>query len=93
MTPPANDNAHTLAQPITIGSANCVAVTGMSWKWVTRFAQAHGVPVWRVGSRKQLIPAAPLAEAMARAAAEAQPLTFHDEVEAFVAGVAARMRR
>lgn len=79
---PANDNA-VLARPIAISSANCVAVTGMSWSWVIRFARAHGVPVWRVGTRKQLVPAAPLAEALERAAASAAPLSYEDEVEAY----------
>lgn len=76
-TTPANDNSIARhAQPITISSANCLALTGMSWSWVTRFARAHGVPIWRVGSRKQVIPGAPLLAAME--AANAAPRTDDD---------------
>jgi hypothetical protein len=73
------------AQPLSISSANCVALTGMSWSWVTRFAREHGVPLWRVGARKQLIPAAQLVAAMERVAAEAptaRPLTMAEEIAA-----------
>lgn len=85
-TIPANDNDGASiarhAQPITISSANCLALTGMSWSWVVRFARAHGVPIWRVGSRKQVIPGPQLAAAMEAAnaaAGQAEPLTADDE--------------
>jgi hypothetical protein len=82
------------AQPLSISSANCVALTGMSWSWVTRFAREHGVPLWRVGARKQLIPAAQLVAAMERVAAEASPtreLTVEEELAAIKAKVTAAM--
>lgn len=88
---PANDNS-VLAQPIAVSSANCIAITGMSWTWVLRFARAHSVPLWRVGTRKQLVPAAALAAAMERVAASAQPLSYEDEVEAMKAEIAREMR-
>lgn len=88
---PANDNARILAQaqPLAVSSANCVALTGMSWSWVTRFARAQGVPIWRVGARKQLIPAGPLAEALARVAAATELPTFEDRVAAYNAKIVA----
>jgi hypothetical protein len=52
-------------QPLTIGASNCVLAVGMSWQWVLRFARAHGVPIFRVGDRKQLVSAAPLLAALA----------------------------
>lgn len=88
---PANDNA-VRAHPLAVSSANCVDMTGMSWTWIVRFARAQGVPVWRVGTRKQLVPAAALLAAMERAAADALPASFDDEVEAFKAEIARKMR-
>jgi hypothetical protein len=82
-------------EPLTISSANCLAVTGMSWAWVTRFARSHGVPVWRVGTRKQLVPGAPLAAAMARAAAAVEPpreLSYAEEIARVEANIAAKLR-
>jgi hypothetical protein len=66
----------------------------MSWSWVTRFAREHGVPLWRVGARKQLIPAAQLVAAMERVASEAtttRELTFQEELAAIEAKVTAAM--
>jgi len=86
------DDIASRVHPISISSANCVAVTGMSWSWVTRFARAHGVPIWRIGTRKQLIPAASLLAAMERVAAEATPareLTVEEEVEKIKAEITA----
>jgi hypothetical protein len=87
----SNDNARPM--PIAISSANCVAMTGMSWSWVTRFARANGVAIWRVGVRKQLIPGAALAEAMQRVAATAPELSLDDACAAYEAELIARMRK
>jgi hypothetical protein len=92
-----SENVRSLAtrvHPLSISSANCVAVTGMSWSWVTRFAREHGVPLWRVGARKQLIPAAQLVAAMERVASEAtttRELSFQEELAAIEAKVTAAM--
>ena len=75
---------------ITITSANCTAVTGMSWKWLRRFARANGVPVWRL-SRRSAIPARQLFEAMEAAAAEQEPATLDQRVEAKLAALARRI--
>ena len=80
--------------PISISSANCVAATGMSWSWVMRFAHEHNVPIWRVGTRKQLVAAIPLLAALERAAvrADASVLTFEDELAALERSVAEKLR-
>lgn len=75
-------------QPLLIGAGNAVAMTGMSWAWVRRFARAHGIPTYRVGPRKQLVDGAALLEAIRRASEREQsmaPLTDEQERE--------RMRR
>ena len=83
MTTPANDNSGSITQrvnAIAISSANCVAITGMSWTWCLRFARAHDVTVWRVGERKQLISAHAFEAALQRVAAERPPVTEADEL-------------
>lgn len=56
-------------QPISIGCKNASDMTGMSWEACLRFARAAGVPITRVGHRTYVIPAAPMKEALQRAAA------------------------
>lgn len=58
---------------LTISSGNSVSATGLSFAFWKRFARAHDVPVLRVGTRKLLIPAAPLLAAIHRVAEQAQP--------------------
>jgi hypothetical protein len=69
--------------PISVSAANCVAVTGMSWSWVLRFARENGVEVWRVGARKQVVSGPQLAAAMARVKnlAPARELTDEELLE------------
>jgi hypothetical protein len=81
----------TSTQPIAISAANCVEMTGMSWTWVTRFARAHDVPIWRV-ARKHLVPAQRLLAALESAAAELAPVCPSDEVERLKAEIAAHLR-
>jgi hypothetical protein len=57
------------ACPGTISSRTCLDATGMGWAWCRRFAAANGVPCWRVGERKVVIPLAPLMAAVERVAA------------------------
>lgn len=84
------------ALPITISSANCVALTGLSWKWVTRFCREHGVPMLAVGVRKRVVPGAALAAAMQRVAATRppqRPLSDAEEMLAAEAQLRERLRR
>ncbi len=80
------------AQPIAVSCENCVAMTGMSWKWCVRFARANDVPLWRIGPRKHVIPAAPLAAALERAAVAQPPTSTADEVAQLKAQIAAALR-
>lgn len=74
------------AAPLTLSARNCEALVGMSWKWCTTFARAHGVRILRVSERKQLLPAAEFFAAIekeaARLGASATPLTDEQEREA-----------
>jgi multidrug resistance efflux pump len=63
---------------ISISAENCKAATGMSWSWVLRFAQAHGVQVRKL-ARKHLVSARELEAAMDRVAA-AEPVAAQDAV-------------
>ncbi len=87
----SNSNGEQVPQPIMISATNCEAFTGMSWDWITRFARAHGVPVWRL-ARKHTIPAGALAAALARAAAAAPPTDTADEVAQLREQIAASFR-
>lgn len=77
---------------LTVSASNCEAVTGMSWKWVQRFALAHDVPIYRI-ARRPLIPAAQLAAAFERAAASVAPGTAADEVARLKAEIVAELHR
>ena len=66
--------------PITIGPANAVGMTGVSWRWLRDNAARLGVPIWRVGG-KSMIPAAPLLHALEREAAQEEPHELTDEEE------------
>ena len=79
------------AQPIMISSSNCELLLGVSWRWLTRFARAHSVPMWQLGSRR-FVPAAPLAAALERAAAHADPASVAGEVARLKAELAAEFR-
>lgn len=68
---PAEDSQPVYA--VTVSSKTCLDTIGMSWHWAIRFCRAHGVPIWRIAERKQLIPVAPLMAAMARVAAQPEP--------------------
>jgi hypothetical protein len=81
----ARPQSDPLAAPITISAKNCEQLVGMSWPWVRRFAAANGVPCWRVGNRKHLIPVAPLMAALARASATATPARELSDVERLAA--------
>jgi hypothetical protein len=40
---------------ISITSANCLAVTGLPWRWVLGWAKGHGVQVKKPGKRRLLL--------------------------------------
>jgi len=61
----------------------------MSWKWLRAFARKHSVPVWQL-SRRALIPARRLFEAMEAAAAEHDPKTLDERVAVKLAALTRR---
>ena len=66
--------------PLTIGPANAVGMTGVSWRWLRDNAERLGVPIWQVGG-KRMIPAAALLRALEREAAQQEPRELTDEEE------------
>lgn len=52
---------------LTITSRNCMAVTGMAWQRVLRFAREHDVPVLQLSARTTAINGAAFMAALERA--------------------------
>ena len=68
--PDRNPVAATAPLPITIGAGNAVLMSGLSFAKCLKIAEAHSVPIYRVGTRKRVIDARALLAAIERASAE-----------------------
>lgn len=68
-----NGKSDPVCIPAAVSATNCADVLGLSWSFVRRFADQHGVEVVRVGPRSVIIPLPPLLVAMAQHSAEHAP--------------------